>query len=410
MNPSIINAEEQVLNHLIADSSLYWEYCPRLKDEFFTEHTSKWEAYKDIITKGGQINLVSLNKASGGAQFEALTELTKKISYDVDFGTWVTFLEGEVKRQKGVKLLTQLNELITTNDIDKIEPLLHLALNDLSGSVIEHRNMIDHVKDIIAHIESMKSGKSITGFPTGIQSFDMFTGGLQLTDLTIIAAETSQGKTTFSLNIAYHNAVINNHVAIFSLEMSLRQLTARLLGIDTKIPSKDILSGKASLTQLNEKLGKIVNNKILLDNTKNSSLESIVSKMRYFISRFGCKLFFIDYLQLISYYKKGNSPEQNLADICRTLKNFAKENNVSVVLLCQLNRDSSGSTTPKLNRLRGSGQIEEAADNVMFITRPAPSQYGEPEQAKIFLSKGRNSGTGEFDLIFHGYIPEFTNI
>lgn len=402
-------AERQVINHLIADNDLYWQYCPRLKDEFFTEHLNIFDAYKKVIIEGGKANIVSISKIMGEEYFTNLSVLLTEIQYDIDFETWIKYLEEETKKQKCLKILSKLSDAIQSEKIELIEPILQDALTDLSGDNIDHVNMIDHVKDLIKHIELVQTGQSITGFPTGILSYDQYTGGFHLTDLVIIAGETSQGKTTFALNIAYNNAIRNTYVGIFSLEMSLRQLTARLTAIDTNLSSKDILRGSQDLSDLNTKLNKIINNKILLDNTRNSNLESIISKMRYFISRFKCQLFFIDYLQLISYHKKGNSTEQNLADICRALKNFAKENNVTIVLLCQLNRDGQGGGEPKLSRLRGSGQIEEAADSVIFVQRTMPNQFGDPESARIIQQKGRNSGTGDFNLMFTGSIPSFTN-
>lgn len=407
MNP-LQNAEDQILAHLIADNELYWQYCPKLNDSFFS-NSDIWCAYKKIISDGKPANLITISTEIGGDSFTRITSICSKIKYDIDFNTWIEFLSVEVRKQKCIKILSRINEAILNEKIDGIEAILQDSLNELSENTVDHKNMIDHVKDMLNHIELVQTGKHVTGFPTGISGYDAFGGGLQLTDLTIIAGGTSQGKTTFALNVAYYNASIGNYVAMFSLEMSLRQLTARLTAIDTNSPSKDILRGTANLVELKDKLGKILNNRILLDNTRNSSLESIISKMRYFISRFKCKLFFVDYLQLITYHKKGNSTEQNLADICRTFKNFAKENEVSIVVLCQLNRDTQGNTEPKLNRLRGSGQIEEAADNVIFVHRPMPSQYGEPELANLIQSKGRNSGTCDYQISFEGNIPTYRN-
>lgn len=406
---SLEAAETQILGAVINDPSLFWTYSPRLKDEFFNIYPHVWKAYKAAALEGNTINLITINKEMAGDHIEELSTLTSKIDFSVDFETWVSFLEDEDKKRKGVKILSGLNEIINKNEVEKIEPFLHNSLNDISSQGFKHLDMKDHVKDIITHIENIKAGNAVTGYPTGIGTLDKFTGGLQLGDLTIIAAETSQGKTTWTLNIAAHNAAIGNYVGIFSLEMSLRQLTARLLAIDTNIPSKDLLTGNVDLQYLNKKIDRILNNKILLDNTRNSALENIISKIRYFVAAYKCKLFFIDYLQLISFYKKGNSTEQNLADICRTLKNLAKENDISIVLLCQLNRDTGGNKTPTLSRLRGSGQIEEAADNVIFIVRPIPNGYGDPEQAEIILAKGRNCGIGNFAATFVGNIPTFRN-
>lgn len=406
---TITKAEDQLLSHLIADNKLFWKYSNKLKDSFFTTTQPVFVAFKKIIGSGGEANIISLTKELGQDYFAQVSSMLQGIEYEVDTDSWVELLTEEDRKRKCQSIVFRLNESVI-NHTDNFERILHESLNEFSDTITDHKDITDHVKGIIKHVENIQSGNAVTGFPTGIRVYDTFTGGFHPTDLVIIAAETSQGKTTFALNIAYNNAVAGNFAAVFSLEMSLQQLTARLTAIDTNMSSKEILRGTINLPEMTAKLGQILNNKILLDNTRNSSLESIVSKMRYFIARFNCRLFFLDYLQLISYYRKGQSTEQNLADICRTLKNFAKENDSAIVLLCQLNRDNAGNTTPKLSRLRGSGQIEEAADSVIFVQRPAPSQFGEPEIAKIIQSKGRNSGTGEFDLTFEGFVPTFRNL
>lgn len=406
---SILNAEENILNLLIADPKLYWRYCTKLKDDFFSQHTGIWGAYKSCMNAGEPINIISLNRQMGGQSFELIAELTKKINYEVDIESWIDFLNDEILKQKTGKLLIELNQIIQYNETEKIIPKLHSALNDLSGENEEFKPMKDHVRELFEHIEKIQTGKNLTGFPTGINSLDSFMGGIQPTDLTIIGAETSKGKTAFSLTVMYNNILYGNYSALFSMEMNLLQITSRLIAIEKNISAKDVLTGKISLEQLSD-LKNVLTDKILLDNTRQTSLDGIIAKCRYFISRFKCKLFFMDYLQLISFHKKGQSPEQNLADICRTLKNFAKENDVAIILLSQLNRDNTGNLEPQLNRLRGSGQIEEAADNVLFITRPQQNQFGEPEPAEIILSKGRNCGIGKFDCIFYGQIPVFQNI
>jgi replicative DNA helicase len=381
-----------------------------LHDSLFVAHQTVFKAFRDIISTGGNVNLISLTQSLGEAYFEPLTNIIKSIDYDVDTETWLNLLINEDKTRKCTVILSRLNDCIIKNETDNFEQILQQSMGEFSENITEHKDIKEHVRDIIKHVENIQTGQAVTGFPTGINVYDKFTGGFHQTDLVIIAAETSQGKTTFALNIAYNNAINGTYAALFSLEMSIQQLTARLSAIDTNMSSKDILRGTVNLPEMTSKLKGILNNRILLDNTRNSSLESIISKMRYFVSRFNCRLFFIDYLQLISYHKKGNSTEQNLAEICRALKNFAKENDSAVILLCQLNRDNTGSTAPKLSRLRGSGQIEEAADSVIFVQRPTPSQFGEPEVAKIIQQKGRNSGTGEFDLSFEGFVPTFRNL
>lgn len=413
-------AEEQVLGYLIADPRLYYSYAPRLSKELFPGNQDIWEAYFKVVSEGGKPNMITLSRELGTKEdaFALVSTLSRNIDYSVDFESWLEHLEYEAKRTYCLKAVHDLHEIVTKDNLDDFEKVLHTSLMGLSKQRSDYKPMIEHVKDVFTHVENIQTGKQVTGTPTGFTDFDNFSGGLQPSDLNVIAATTSQGKTTLALTMAYNMAVQSStDVGIFSLEMSMLQITARLIGMDTEIPSKNILAGNVTFAELNKKLGAITNNKIHIDPTRDTKLESIISKMRYFIARFGCKVFVVDYLQMITNYVKGQTTEQNVADICRVLKSFAKENNVCIVLLCQLNRGEGGNPAPKMSRLRGSGQIEEAADNVLLLFRPDYYNINTFEdgtdalgKAELILDKGRNIGTARFRLEFIPQIPTFTNI
>jgi len=412
--------EEQVLGYLIADPKLYYSHAPRLTSDLFQEHQDVWEAYLKVVSEGGKPNMITISRGLEGRQdaFNLIGSLTKSVDFSVDFESWLEHLEHRAKRTYCEKAVQDLNNLITKDSLDDFEKVLHNSLMGLSKQRSDYKPMIDHVKDVFTHVENIQAGKKITGTPTGFTDFDEFSGGLQPSDLTIIAATTSQGKTTLALTMAYNMAIQSaTDVGVFSLEMSMLQITARLIGMDTDIPSKNILSGNVTFPELNKKLGAITNNKIHIDPTRDTKIQSIISKMRYFIARFGCKVFVIDYLQMITNYVKGQTTEQNVADVCRMLKAFAKENNISIVLLCQLNRGEGGNPAPKMSRLRGSGQIEEAADNVLLLFRPDYYNINTFDdgtdalgKAELILDKGRNIGTARFRLEFIPQIPTFKNI
>ena len=416
-------AEEQILNHLLSEPKLYWQFSNRIVDEMFETNQGIWLAFKQLFSQGKTPSIISLHPLVKDIfEYDVLVNFFTKISYDTEFDQWVHFLEDEQKRKRGVKIIQELDRIIRSEKIDEMESYLHEQLLSFSNNKNEDISMRDHIQENIRHIERIQTGKRIHGVQTGIEAFDQWTGGLQMTDLNIIAGYTSQGKTAAALTMAYNASVYGEtHIGFFSLEMSTLQITSRLLAIDTDIPSKEINAGRVNLTDLNKKLSKITDNRIHLPSGRGSSLDFIMGMMRYYIVRYGCKIFFIDYLQLIQQpFKKGFNNELMIAEICRTLKNFAKENDVCINLLSQLNRgERRDGGRPKLSDIRGSGQIEEAADNVIFIYRPEAlgvmsislDDETIDTKGKVFflLDKSRNCGITKFILDFHPEIPTIEN-
>jgi replicative DNA helicase len=271
----------------------------------------------------------------------------------------------------------------------------------------ETHTLKDAIKGVYKQIDSNLKGEYLTGTDTGFSEINRASGGLQKSDLIIIAGETSQGKTSLALSIVDRAAKSGNPVAIYSMEMKKEQCAARLLAINSGIPSNHILYSKIDenyLEVIDRGVQKIYNLPIYFDDRSTSSIDTIIASIRSMKVKYGISGAVIDYLQILNVNTKTQNKEQAMGDVARRLKNLAKELDIWVIALSQLNRDSQR-PIPNLNRLRDSGQIAEAADIVMFVYRP--EVYGKyfPEPfanrqtkgaAMIDIAKGRNIGLLKF--------------
>lgn len=282
---------------------------------------------------------------------------------------------------------------------------------------------LQSLNDII--LRNASSDSIITGTKTGMTKFDE-KGGLQKSDLIIVAGETSMGKTSLALSMT-RNAIENNaKVAFYSMEMTKEQLSARLLSAKTNIPANNILySGSlapSEMRMIDDARGKLPGENLYFDDKSTLNIDSILLSIRMLKMQKNIDGAVIDYLQILNVNSRnGNiSREQAMGDASRRLKNLAKELNIWIIALSQLSRDSTN-PEPNLNRLRDSGQIGEAADVVILVYRPEyynrsyPSPYDNKEDyptegtAMIDVAKGRNIGTFKFFLGFDKKTTNFYN-
>jgi len=264
-----------------------------------------------------------------------------------------------------------------------------------------------------------RSGKSITGVPSGFADLDKLTSGFQPSELVIVAARPSMGKTAFCLNVATHAAVEGQGVAIFSLEMSRDQLVQRMLTAEARVDSQRVRQGglrDADFTNLARAAGVLQSCPVWIDDTPSLSLLEMRSKARRLKAENDIKLVVVDYLQLMRSPEYAENRVQEISDISRSLKALARELAVPVVALSQLSRASEqrgGEKRPILSDLRDSGAIEQDADLVIFIHR---SEYYDREDeskkglADILLHKNRNGPTGDVQLRFSREYTRFDNL
>lgn len=309
------------------------------------------------------------------------------------------------------------------NEENDIVDVLQEAKERLDGVLVETSADVSTLRDALQGVyeqinRNLQGDVAMTGSPTGLSEYDSRTGGLQTSDLVIVAADTSQGKSSLAIKFAMSAGC---PVAFYSMEMTKQQIAARMLSAESGISSKDIQMSRLSepmLKQIDRGVAKVLRNDVYFDDRSTSNIDTILSSIRALKIRYGIKGAIVDYLQILNVNMKGANKEQQMGDVARRLKNLAKELDIWVVALSQLNRDNL-SPVPTLARLRDSGQIAEAADVVMLIYRPEyyGKDYPEPFRhastqgtAMIDVAKGRNVGTFKFLVGFDKPTTHFYNL
>lgn len=282
-----------------------------------------------------------------------------------------------------------------------------------------HLNPILH--DTFENIERLHERSSgVTGVPTGFTKLDELTAGFQPGDLIIVAARPSMGKTALCLNIARHASIeAKMGVGIFSLEMANHQLAQRMLCSEARVDSHLMRTGRLpgdAWSNLSIAVGSLAQAPIYIDETPALSVLEMRSRARRLVSEHdNVRLLIVDYLQLMTGPKGSESRQQEISTISRSLKALAKELNIPIIALSQLSRavESRGDGRPQLSDLRESGAIEQDADVVVFIYRPArygKVDEGEQHKAEIIIGKQRNGPVGAIDLVFLDQYATFENI
>lgn len=411
--------QNQIISNLILDESLYFKYSDQLQEFMFLDNEICFKIFKafvSILKDNKKPDIITISKQSG-IKFTDITELLRLHNTNIIFENALLFLNSESLRLKLRENLIRYTNVIEVNDPIEAVAIIQKDINELNTYSSEVVNTFkSELENFLNGIET----ETQTGLKTNLTYLDKITGGLQPSDLIIIAAETSQGKTSLALNIAAGIAQTGQAGMIASYEMSNKQLIGRVLSFETMIPIKIIYKKEVSsydMPKYLQRIGQIKNYPIYIYDIKNNSINNLCNSVRRHKILFDIKYVIIDYLQLIRLDGTG-SREQEVGTISRMLKNLAKELDISIILLSQLHR--SKDHIPTLSRLRDSGQIEEAADVVIFIYRQevyeaegCPDTYkdGTPikDTAKIYIAKGRNIGIGEFYLKFNKELTKFSN-
>jgi replicative DNA helicase len=266
-----------------------------------------------------------------------------------------------------------------------------------------------------------RSGKAVTGVPSGFADLDEMTSGFQTSELIIVAARPSMGKTAFCLNVATQAAVDGFGVAVFSLEMSKEALVQRMLCAEARVDSQAVRRGTLrdpDFTRLARAAGILQSCPVWIDDSPSLTLLEMRSKARRLKVENDVRLIVVDYLQLMKSPEYAENRVQEISDISRSLKGLARELKIPVIALSQLSRASEqrgGERRPILSDLRDSGAIEQDADVVLFIHRPEMYQKEDSEGnsleglAEVILGKHRNGPTGTVNLYFHKQFTRFDN-
>lgn len=374
----------------------------------------------DLITL--QEHLKSKNVPPEISSLEFIKDLIAEMG--VETSANVKYYAQIVQEKSTLRRLIKINEEIANTCYQENQPLEEILERTEKQvfELIEHGNSQEYVPirqvvlnalDVIERASKTKG--TVTGIPTGFIDLDYKLSGLQRSDLILIAARPSMGKTAFVLNIAQHVAFRQNlAVAIFSLEMSKEQLVNRLFSLESHVDAQVLRTGNLKDTdweKLIEGAGTIGKSRMIIDDTSGISIAEMRSKCRKYKLELGLDLIIIDYLQLMSGSGgRGNeSRQQEISEISRSLKGLASELNVPVIALSQLSRavESRTDKRPMLSDLRESGAIEQDADVCMFIYR---EDYYIPDTedkniAEIIIAKQRNGPIGTVRL---AWMPQYT--
>lgn len=426
--PNSLEAEQSVIGSMIMDKEAIVVASENLlKEDFYhQQYGILFESMVELFNEGQPVDLVTLQnklKEKNVPPEISSLEYVKDLVTAVPTSANVKYYAEIVKEKSVLRKLIKVTEHIE-NSCYLGQDSLDVVLADtekLIFDLLQNRGGGDYVpikQVVINALEKIelasKTKGNVTGIATGFVDLDYKMAGFQPSDLILVAARPSMGKTAFVLNIAQYVAFHSNlTTAIFSLEMSKEQLVNRLFSLESRVDAQALRSGNladSDWEKLIEGAGTIGRSNLIIDDTPGISISELRSKCRKYKLEHDLKLVIIDYLQLMSGSGRStDSRQQEISDISRSLKALARELNVPVVALSQLSRavEQRPDHRPMLSDLRESGAIEQDADVVMFIYRD--DYYNKDSEnkniAEIILAKQRNGPIGTVNLV---WLPQYT--
>jgi replicative DNA helicase len=430
--PQSLDAEESVLGGVLFDTHALDRVVEMLSvEDFYREsHRKIFRAMLALSEKGEPIDLITLSdilKARGelqdigGATY--LAELVDKVPSAANIGHYARIVREKAVLRSLINVCNEISSRCYSGEED-IEPFLDEA-ERLIFDVSEKRvrpsffKMGDLIMDTIKTVEQLFERKElVTGVPTGFLDLDRITAGLQPSDLVIVAARPSMGKTALVLNIAQYVALhANTAVAIFSLEMSKEQLVLRMLCSEARVDNAKVRTGylgERDFPRLAMAAGRLAEAPIYIDDTPAQNVLELRAKSRRLKREANIGLVIIDYLQLMRGLTAQENRTQELSEISRSLKSLAKELNIPVIALSQLNRqvEQRADRRPMMADIRESGAIEQDADVIMFIYRDEVYKPDSQDEgvAEVIIGKQRNGPTGTVRLTFRREYTRFDNL
>lgn len=430
--PHSIEAEQSVIGCMIMDRDAILTASEILTSEDFYQHQYGviFDTMVELCNEGKPVDLITLQDRLKEkdlppeiSSMEYMRDLLTIVSTSVNVKYYANIVSDKAMLRRMIKV----NEEIANTCYQDKEPtqeimevtekkIFDLLQRRQSGEFVPIQQV---VLDAVNNIEQASKNKgTVTGLSTGFVDLDYKTSGFQPSDLILLAARPSMGKTAFALNIAQHMAFRKDvTVAIFSLEMSKVQLVNRLLAMESRVDSQSLRTGHLKdedWTKLVEGADIVGKSNLIIDDTPGISVSELRSKCRKFKLEHNLGIIFIDYLQLMTGSGRSDSRQQEISDISRSLKSVARELSVPVVALSQLSRavEQRPDHRPMLSDLRESGAIEQDADVVMFIYRD--DYYNKDTEkkgiAEINIAKQRNGPIGVVELVWLPQYTQFVNM
>lgn len=436
--PSDATTEATVLGTLIRRNELFSHVDDILTPESFRNeiHSAVYRCIRWIIKSGKIADVNSIVEAAqshksvmkiaidDSAVFVIASNFSENTFYQ-DVDRLVNFAR---RREAWTDLQKMSQKVIDlTEDVDVTLDELQKDVDYLKGMGAVDNSVLDAksvLSDLNGVVQSNLTGESPMTVRTGYRFTDN-KGGLRYGELTVIAAWSGIGKTSLALCMAVNMAFGGTPVAFYSLEMNARELWARILSGPSNLTSNKILTSqlnKDELERFDKAVSSYMNIPLYIDESATISFDKVLRSVRTLVLQRGVKVFFVDYLQIFAQNKYGDREESVLSSMTRRLKNICKELQICCILLSQLRRDKE-EQHPRMDMLRGSGQIEESADNVVLIDRPAArpewgifsykgthSNVDTKDTAEINVSKGRNIGTSSCIVGFNGSNTRFYDL
>lgn len=426
------DAERSLLGSILLDNRVLDELSGIKPEDFYREsHRHIFRAMEylhkrreaiDVITLADHLAASDLLDNVGGPNVIA------RLSSEVPSAANVEYYANIVKRKATLRAFIAAADGLVEEcygDVNDVEGFMDQAEQKLfqitqSGAARSYQTMKEVVREAFGQIEALyQKSEHITGVPSGFVDLDEITAGWQPSDLIILAARPAMGKTSFTLNMLTHAALHRGTpAAFFSLEMSNQQLAIRMLCSEAHIDQSRLRRGQMTeqeWARLIKAAGTLSDSKIFLDDTPSLPIMEFRSKMRRLAAEHDVGIVFVDYLQLMrGSSKNSNSREQEISEISRNLKAVAKELNIPIIALAQLNRgvEQRADKRPMMSDLRESGAIEQDADMILFIYR---DEVYHPETeakgiAEVIIGKHRNGGLGTVRLRFFNAHTRFENL
>ncbi len=432
--PHSIEAEQSVVGAMLMDKDAILTAAEIVSGQDFyqTAYGVIFDSMVELFNEGKPVDLVTLQERLKEkdvppeiANLEFVRDLVSAVPTSANVKYYAQIVADKSMLRKLIKLNDEISNTCYAGK-ESLEAILETTEKSMfqllqqrnTGEYVPIRQVVLNALDRIE--KASKSKGTVTGIPTGFIDLDYKLSGLQPSDLILVAARPSMGKTAFVLNIAQYVAFKKDRAtAIFSLEMSKEQLVNRLFSLESQVDAQALRTGNmkdSDWEKLIEGAGIIGKSKLIIDDTPGISVSELRSKCRKYKLEHGLDLIIIDYLQLMtgSVGKRSESRQQEISEISRSLKGLARELNVPVIALSQLSRavESRPDKRPMLSDLRESGAIEQDADVVMFIYRDEyynkDSEY--KKQAEIIIAKQRNGPVGTVHLAWLGEYTKFANL